>query len=122
MSPSSGPSKALADHVPSIPDLNDRSQCGDHDSEIAVVVEGEQALYLSRRFESQLDTCLFPDMDMVKTTMDGKPYEAARFAKAWRQTLMKEHLGLLPAQGTHPFGETPKVGPIFIWISWCIST
>lgn len=49
--------------------------CGDHDSEIAMVVE---------------------DLDMVETTMDGKKYEASRFAKQWRHQLMKEHLGLMP--------------------------
>jgi hypothetical protein len=71
---------------------------------------------------------------MIECEMDGKPYLAARFAKQWRHQvrprylpqsdryqpmltpyararasqLMKEHLGLLPPQGTHPFGEDPK--------------
>ncbi|KAG8908268.1 hypothetical protein FRB99_007801 [Tulasnella sp. 403] len=54
--------------------INDRSQKGDGDSEIAMVVE---------------------DSDMIETTMDGKPYMAARFAATLRRRLFKEHLGLL---------------------------
>ncbi|KAL7424937.1 hypothetical protein Q5752_000624 [Cryptotrichosporon argae] len=57
--------------------LNDRSQKGDHDSEIAIVIE---------------------DGDMVESMMDGKKYMASRLATTWRRTLMREHLGLLPAQ------------------------
>ncbi|ORX37927.1 hypothetical protein BD324DRAFT_623854 [Kockovaella imperatae] len=57
--------------------LNDRSQNGDHDSEIAVVIE---------------------DQDMVESMMDGKKYMASRVATTWRRTLMREHLGLLPPQ------------------------
>jgi len=57
--------------------INDRSQRGDGDSEIALVVEDE---------------------DMVKTTMDGKPYMAARFAASLRRKLFKEHLGLIRPQ------------------------
>ncbi|CDZ98423.1 Phospholipase D1 [Phaffia rhodozyma] len=66
--------------------LNDRSMCGDRDSEIALVVE---------------------DMDTVEMTMDGKKYEGARFAKQWRHQLMKEHLGLIVPQGHHTEGEKP---------------
>ncbi|ORY93035.1 hypothetical protein BCR43DRAFT_496218 [Syncephalastrum racemosum] len=54
--------------------LNDRSQCGDRDSEIAMVVE---------------------DQDMIPSRMNGKDYEAARFAATLRRELWKEHLGLL---------------------------
>lgn len=75
--------------------LNDRSQNGDHDSEIAILME---------------------DQDMVESTMDGKKYMASRLATTWRRTLMRgesvlilrynliltirslEHLGLLPGQ------------------------
>ncbi|TFK51187.1 phospholipase D/nuclease [Heliocybe sulcata] len=57
--------------------INDRSQKGDGDSEIALVVEDE---------------------DMVKTTMDGKPYMAARFAASLRRKLFREHLGLIRPQ------------------------
>ncbi|KAJ1914353.1 hypothetical protein IWQ60_008842 [Tieghemiomyces parasiticus] len=54
--------------------INDRSMLGDHDSEIAILVE---------------------DQAQVETTMDGKPYQAAKFAHTLRTYLCKEHLGLL---------------------------
>ncbi|BDD59293.1 hypothetical protein MAP00_004509 [Monascus purpureus] len=57
--------------------INDRSQLGDRDSELAIVME---------------------DQDLIDSTMDGKPYKAARQAATLRQHLWKEHLGLLPAQ------------------------
>ncbi|KAI0703476.1 phospholipase D/nuclease [Cytidiella melzeri] len=57
--------------------LNDRSQKGDGDSEIALVVEDE---------------------DMIETTMDGQKYMAARFAATLRRQLYKEHLGLIKPQ------------------------
>ncbi|KAI8393433.1 uncharacterized protein BYT42DRAFT_551022 [Radiomyces spectabilis] len=57
--------------------LNDRSQCGDRDSEIAMIVE---------------------DQDMIASQMNGEPYPAARFAATLRRQLWKEHLGLLPDQ------------------------
>ncbi|KAH9926358.1 phospholipase D/nuclease [Amylocystis lapponica] len=57
--------------------INDRSQKGDGDSEIALVIEDE---------------------DMVETTMDGQPYLAARFATTLRRSLYREHLGLIPPQ------------------------
>lgn len=55
--------------------LNDRSQCGDRDSEIALIVE---------------------DKDTIPSQMNGKYYEASRFAATLRRNLWKEHLGLLP--------------------------
>ncbi|KAG1734909.1 uncharacterized protein EDB91DRAFT_1056622 [Suillus paluster] len=57
--------------------LNDRSQKGDGDSEIALVVE---------------------DGDMVRSTMNGQPYMAARFATTLRRKLFREHLGLIEPQ------------------------
>ncbi|KAG2355827.1 hypothetical protein BDR07DRAFT_1473986 [Suillus spraguei] len=57
--------------------FNDRSQRGDGDSEIALVVE---------------------DGDMVRSTMDGHPYMAARFATTLRRKLFREHLGLIEPQ------------------------
>ncbi|RUP33532.1 hypothetical protein BC936DRAFT_138556, partial [Jimgerdemannia flammicorona] len=56
--------------------LNDRSQCGDRDSEIAVIVE---------------------DQTLIHSRMNGKPYQASRFAATLRRHLFKEHLGLLPS-------------------------
>jgi len=61
--------------------LNDRSQKGDGDSEIALVVE---------------------DTDMIDSMMDGKPYKAARFAATLRRSLFKEHLGLMKPQHCEP--------------------
>ncbi|KAF9810816.1 hypothetical protein IEO21_06796 [Rhodonia placenta] len=55
--------------------INDRSQKGDGDSEIALVIE---------------------DDDMVESTMDGRPFMASRFATTLRRKLFREHLGLIP--------------------------
>ncbi|KIM73758.1 hypothetical protein PILCRDRAFT_99252 [Piloderma croceum F 1598] len=57
--------------------LNDRSQKGDGDSEIALVVEDE---------------------DVVDSTMDGEPFQVARFATTLRRQLFREHLGLISPQ------------------------
>ncbi|KAI8884179.1 phospholipase D/nuclease [Backusella circina FSU 941] len=54
--------------------LNDRSQCGDRDSEIALIVE---------------------DKDMIPSKMNNEPYQAGRFAATLRRQLWKEHLGLI---------------------------
>ncbi|RKF77231.1 Phospholipase D1 [Golovinomyces cichoracearum] len=57
--------------------LNDRSQLGDHDSEIAVVIE---------------------DPTPVDSLMDGKSYQASYFATSLRRQIFRKHLGLIPAQ------------------------
>ncbi|KAF8151528.1 phospholipase D [Crassisporium funariophilum] len=57
--------------------INDRSQKGDGDSEIALVVE---------------------DNDMIDSTMGGQDYRVSRFAAGLRRQLYKEHLGLIPPQ------------------------
>lgn len=57
--------------------LNDRSQLGTHDSEIAVIIE---------------------DGPTVSSTMDGKPYQASKFAASLRREIFRKHLGLLPHQ------------------------
>ncbi|KAI9306139.1 hypothetical protein BJ944DRAFT_264042 [Cunninghamella echinulata] len=57
--------------------INDRSQCGDRDSEIALLVE---------------------DQDFIPSHMNGRQYEASRFAATLRRQLWKEHLGLLKDQ------------------------
>ncbi|KAG2183933.1 hypothetical protein INT44_008944 [Umbelopsis vinacea] len=54
--------------------LNDRSQLGNRDSEIAMLIE---------------------DTDTVPSKMNGKEYKASRFAHTLRMQLFKEHLGLL---------------------------
>ncbi|KAJ5239252.1 hypothetical protein N7468_003871 [Penicillium chermesinum] len=57
--------------------LNDRSQLGDHDSEIALIVE---------------------DFTPVHSTMNGNPFTVSRFASSLRRQLFRKHLGLLPPQ------------------------
>ncbi|KAI0204873.1 phospholipase [Astrocystis sublimbata] len=57
--------------------LNDRSQLGTHDSEIAVVIE---------------------DQDLVDSTMNGRPFQASRFATSLRRQLWRKHLGWIPDQ------------------------
>ncbi|KAI1807211.1 phospholipase D/nuclease [Daldinia bambusicola] len=57
--------------------LNDRSQLGTHDSEIAVVIE---------------------DPEPVESYMNGQPFTASRFATSLRRQLYRKHLGLLPDQ------------------------
>lgn len=57
--------------------LNDRSQLGDHDSEIAVVIE---------------------DPTPCESYMNGRPYTASRFAASLRRYLFRKHLGLIPNQ------------------------
>lgn len=57
--------------------LNDRSQLGTHDSEIAVVIE---------------------DPEPIESTMNGEPYTASKFATSLRRQLFRKHLGLLPHQ------------------------
>ncbi|KAJ4482266.1 phospholipase D [Lentinula aciculospora] len=53
--------------------VNERSQRGDRDSEIAAVIR---------------------DTDMIDGTMAGKPFQVGRFAHTLRKRLMREHLGV----------------------------
>lgn len=57
--------------------LNDRSQNGDHDSEIAIIVE---------------------DPTPVDSYMNGRPWRASKFAATLRRQLFRKHLGLLRPQ------------------------
>lgn len=57
--------------------LNDRSQCGDHDSEIAILIDGHQPF---------------------ETRMAGQPFTASRFAASLRRTIFRKHIGLLKPQ------------------------
>lgn len=57
--------------------LNDRSQLGTHDSEIAVIIE---------------------DKETVESTMNGQQFQASKFATSLRRQLFRKHLGLLPHQ------------------------
>ena len=57
--------------------MNDRSQLGSHDSEIAIVIE---------------------DPAPVDSSMAGRPWQATRFAASLRRQLFRKHLGLLRPQ------------------------
>ena len=57
--------------------LNDRSQLGYHDSEIAAVIE---------------------DPTPIASYMNGQPYQASKFATSLRRQLFRKHLGLVPFQ------------------------
>jgi phospholipase D1/2 len=57
--------------------LNDRSQLGYHDSEIAVVIE---------------------DSEMIDSVMAGQSYQSSKFATSLRRQIFRKHLGLLPFQ------------------------
>ncbi|KAI7866085.1 hypothetical protein BDF14DRAFT_1818672 [Spinellus fusiger] len=65
--------------------INDRSQLGHRDSEIAVVIE---------------------DTDLIPSKMNGQPYNAGRYALTLRMRLFKEHLGLLSTSGIPSLHET----------------
>ncbi|KZF26507.1 phospholipase D/nuclease [Xylona heveae TC161] len=57
--------------------LNDRSQLGDHDSEIAIVIE---------------------DPTPLDSYLNEQPWKASKFAATLRRQLFRKHLGLLPPQ------------------------
>ncbi|CAG8894959.1 unnamed protein product [Penicillium egyptiacum] len=69
--------------------INDRSQLGSHDSELAIVME---------------------DQDQIDSQMNGRPYRASRLAATLRRQLWREHLGLLPAQEYDATGD-PNAQP-----------
>uniref|UniRef100_A0A915ED17 Phospholipase n=1 Tax=Ditylenchus dipsaci TaxID=166011 RepID=A0A915ED17_9BILA len=54
--------------------INDRSQAGNRDSEVCLLIK---------------------DHEFVPSTMNGEPYEAGKFAYSLRKRLMEEHLGLM---------------------------
>lgn len=53
------------------------------------------------------------DQDFIDSTMDGKPYKAARLAATLRRHLWKEHLGLLPAQSPDECNDPNAQPPDF---------
>ncbi|KAL1961371.1 hypothetical protein VTO42DRAFT_99 [Malbranchea cinnamomea] len=70
--------------------INDRSQLGSHDSELAIVME---------------------DTDLMPSIMDDKPYPVGRLPATLRRMLWREHLGLLPAQNPAPSPDHPNAQP-----------
>lgn len=70
--------------------LNDRSQLGYHDSEIAIIIE---------------------DPTPLDSSMNGRPYRASKFAGTLRRQLFRKHLGLIPAQNMeHPDQNFEPIG------------
>lgn len=69
-----------------IANINDRSQLGNRDSEVAVLIE---------------------DTEMIPSFMDGKEYKASKFAHTLRMQLFKEHLGLLKFTDWNSLIEDP---------------
>jgi phospholipase D1/2 len=57
--------------------MNDRSQLGDHDSEIAIIVR---------------------DTETIESYMDGRQWRASKFAASLRREIFRKHLGLLKPQ------------------------
>ncbi|THX65423.1 phospholipase D/nuclease [Aureobasidium pullulans] len=70
--------------------LNDRSQLGDHDSEIAICIE---------------------DPREIDSYMAGRPWRATEFAASLRRLIFRKHLGLLSAQDvTRPDQNFEPIG------------
>ncbi|OCT44731.1 hypothetical protein CLCR_05364 [Cladophialophora carrionii] len=69
--------------------LNDRSQLGSHDSEIALLIE---------------------DPTKVQSYMNGQPYQASSFAASLRRQLTRKHLGLIRPQ--YFFRPDPNFEPV----------
>ncbi|KIY71099.1 phospholipase D/nuclease [Cylindrobasidium torrendii FP15055 ss-10] len=67
--------------------INDRSQKGDGDSEIALIVE---------------------DTDLIESRLDGRPHQAGRFAATLRRQLYREHLGLMEPQNPYELSKAPN--------------
>ncbi|PVG02411.1 phospholipase D/nuclease [Serendipita vermifera] len=71
--------------------INDRSQKGNGDSEIALVVE---------------------DTDMIDGRMNGEPYQVARFATSLRRKLYREHLGLISPEPVGVENDFMRPAPV----------
>lgn len=71
--------------------LNDRSQLGDHDSEIAMIIE---------------------DPTPLPSVMAGQPYIASHFAATLRRQIFRKHLGLIPAQTLDDVDENMSPSPV----------
>ncbi|GAB1741260.1 hypothetical protein NU219Hw_g6501t1 [Hortaea werneckii] len=75
--------------------MNDRSQLGSHDSEIAVLIEDPQE---------------------IDSQMAGRPWRATKFAASLRRQIFRKHLGLIEPQNMerpdanyHPVGNDPNI-------------
>ncbi|KAH7922026.1 phospholipase D [Leucogyrophana mollusca] len=71
--------------------INERSQRGDRDSEIAAVIR---------------------DTDMIEGTMAGRPFQVGRFAHTLRMRLMREHVGVdVDALSEEEYIAGPEITP-----------
>ncbi|KAG6850060.1 hypothetical protein H0H93_001610 [Arthromyces matolae] len=77
--------------------INERSQRGDRDSELAAVIR---------------------DTDMIDCTMGGKPFKVGRFAHTLRVRLMREHLGVDVEALDEDLMERQPVQPSFTENIW----
>jgi len=71
--------------------INERSQRGDRDSELAAVIRDTDMIdgYVSGFVSGRLVLTRF-----LLSTMAGKPFKVGRFAHSLRVRLMREHLGV----------------------------
>lgn len=77
--------------------LNDRSQLGDHDSEIAVIIN---------------------DQDYTDAYFDGRPFRVSKFAASLRREIFRKHLGLVRPQDMEqrqPNYEPVGVANVYDW-------
>lgn len=70
--------------------INDRSQQGDHDSELSIVME---------------------DTRRIPSTMGGEPFEAGYHAATLRRFLWREHMGMLQPQTLDADGDINALPP-----------
>lgn len=70
--------------------INERSQRGDRDSEIAAVIRDTDMM----DWCAILSSFIFRCANGLHSTMAGKPYKVGRFAHTLRVRLMREHLGV----------------------------
>lgn len=69
--------------------INERSQRGDRDSEIAAVIRDTDMID-----GYDFPTHASPLSDVINRTMAGKPFKVGRFAHSLRMRLMREHVGV----------------------------
>ena len=71
--------------------INERSQRGDRDSELAAVIRDTDMI------DGYVGVCVWmtdPYARFLLSTMAGKPFKVGRFAHSLRVRLMREHLGV----------------------------
>lgn len=69
--------------------INERSQRGDRDSELAAVIRDTEMIE-----RSVYRDCLVEKSNPIVSSMAGQPFKVGRFAHTLRVRLMREHLGI----------------------------